>query len=190
MPGIRTFVAIPLPEEVRASLAELRSALPPAPPGLRWGRVEQAHLTLVFLGDLDETAVASACRAVREAAGAARPFAADLSGLGAFPRPDRARVVWVGWGAGAAEATALQAVVARALAAAMGDRGDDRPFAPHVTVARTGEPLDLRAHLAAGRGWRGPPWRVDAIDVLASDLRPSGAVHRVLMRCPLGGVSA
>ena len=185
MPRTRAFVAIALPADVQAALGALRGALP-APPGrLRWSPVAQAHLTLAFLGDLDDDDLAAARRAVGAVAATVSPFAASLRGVGAFPHAGRARVAWVGWGAGAAEVVALQVRLAAALADAIGHRCGGRPFAPHVTLARAREPLDLRTTLAPGLDWRGPSWRVATVDLMASELRAEGARHTALARCPL-----
>ncbi len=173
----RTFVALPLPDAAKAAVGELRAALPPAPRGLRWATVDQLHLTLAFLGDLDDGELADA----RAAAGEHAPFDADLRALGAFPHAGRARVAWVGWGAGAEAVTALRATLVRALARP----ADARPFSPHVTVARARDPLDLRAWLTAAPAWASPAWRVGAIDVMTSELRRDGAVHTLVERCGL-----
>jgi RNA 2',3'-cyclic 3'-phosphodiesterase len=179
----RTFVALPLPREVKAAIAALRAELPPAPRSLRWAAVDQLHLTLAFLGDLDDGELADARSAARAAAARHAPFDADLRGLGAFPQPGRARVAWVGWGAGAEAVSALRATLVRALACP----ADPRPFSPHVTVARAREPLDLRAWLTAAPAWSSPPWRVDAVDVMTSELTREGAVHTLVERCGLSG---
>ena len=179
----RTFVALPLPAAAKAAVGELRAALPLAPRGLRWAAVDQLHLTLIFLGDLDDGELANACAAARAAAAEHAPFGADLRGLGAFPNAGRARVAWVGWGAGAEAVTALRATLVRALARPT----DPRPFSPHVTVARARDPLDLRAWLAAAPAWASPAWRVGAVDVMTSELTREGAVHTLVERCGLAG---
>jgi RNA 2',3'-cyclic 3'-phosphodiesterase len=181
MPGKRTFVAVPLPAEVKATIGDLRRALPAPPRGLRWAPVEQAHLTLVFLGDLAEAELRSVTERTRETAAAAGAFDADLRGIGAFPRPERARVVWVGWGQGADAVADLRTGLARAL----DHRSDPRPFAPHVTVARARTPIDLRAWLASAPPYASPAWRVTAVEVMASELGAGGALHTVVARCPL-----
>jgi len=177
----RTFVALALPSEVKAALADLRRALPSPPRGLRWGAIAQAHLTLVFLGDLDEPALRDVRHRAREVAARAAPFAANLGGLGAFPQAGRARLAWVGWQGGADAVTRLQADLARAL----GHPAERRPFAPHVTLARAREPLDLRSWLARAPAWSSPTWRADALDVMASELTPAGAIHSLIERVPL-----
>jgi len=183
MPTARTFVAVNLPAAVKASVGELRRALPAAPNGLRWAAGDQLHVTLAFLGDLDDAGLADVRAAARAAAASHAPFDAGLRGLGAFPQPRRARVAWVGWGAGVEAVIALQAMLARLLNPPV----EGRPFAPHVTLARARVPLDLRAWLAAAPDWASPAWRLDAVDVMTSELRREGAVHTLVERCPLVG---
>jgi RNA 2',3'-cyclic 3'-phosphodiesterase len=181
MSGTRTFIALPLPAEVKASIGDLRREGPPLPRGLRWSRLEQTHLTLVFLGDLTDDELRGVVDRAREVAAATRPFDADLGGVGAFPRPERARVAWVGWGRGADGVARLRVALTRSL-----DRPPDpRPFAPHVTVARARTPVDVGAWLAAAPPYRSPAWRVTAVEVMASELGAGGAAHTVVARCPL-----
>jgi 2'-5' RNA ligase len=180
----RTFLALPLPAPVRAALAELRAGLPPAPRGVRWSDPAQAHATLVFLGDLDDSALAEVRDRTRAVAAATAPFDADLAGLGAFAEAGRARVLWIGWGAGAAAVARLQV----ALVAALERPPEPRPFAPHVTLARARDPVDARPWLAAApAGWRSPTWRAEAVAVIASEMHHAGARHSVVERCPFGG---
>jgi RNA 2',3'-cyclic 3'-phosphodiesterase len=187
MDRTRTFVALRVSDGAKQAIAELRRAMPPPPRGLRWAPVEQAHLTLAFLGDLDGPALAEVGRRARAAAFASTPFDADLRAVGAFPRAERARVVWVGWGSGGDAVVALQSALARELESAGLGREEGRPFTPHVTVARARSALDLRDWLAAAPEWASPGWRADSLDVMASELRRAGAVHTLLERWALGG---
>src|SRR5688572_10977185 len=98
MGGQRLFVAIALDDATRARIA---ACLPQAnqvasPAGLRWLPPDNWHLTLQFLGRVDDDAVARVCVACEQAAGATAPFAIELGGAGAFASPRRARVVWIG----------------------------------------------------------------------------------------------
>jgi RNA 2',3'-cyclic 3'-phosphodiesterase len=181
MTSTRTFVALPLPTEVTATIRDLRLGLPPPPRGLRWSQLEAAHLTLVFLGDLEDAELRGVAERTREVAAATRGFDADLRGIGAFPRPERARIAWVGGGQGADAIAGLRSALTRAL----GGPADGRPFAPHVTIARARMPLDLRTWLAAAPPYRSPAWRITAMEVMASELARDGAVHTVVARCPL-----
>ena len=180
----RTFVALELPDHVRQAVAVLPRRFG-SPSGLAWARADQAHLTLAFLGELDDAALARVRRRAREVAASAAPFTADLRGAGAFPQPRRARVLWLGWGEGSGAVEALQARLANGLR----EDGIDleaRRFHPHVTLARARSPRDVFAIVRALETWRSEPWQITALDVMASRLTPSGALHTRLERCPLG----
>jgi 2'-5' RNA ligase len=83
--------------------------------------------------------------------------------------------------------TALAAAVARATAP-LGVAPEDRPFRPHLTVARAASPTDLRDAVAAlDAAGPGPAWSVDEVVLFESDTRSDGVVHTEIGRCPLGG---
>lgn len=187
MEATRVFLSLPMPPDVRESIEALRvQHAATGPPGLRWAASHQAHLTLAFLGDLDEAALMRARACARRTARSASPFEADLRGAGAFPSAARARVVWLGWGAGAGEVGGVRAQLARELASD-GFELDRRRFHPHVTLARARAPLDARRLLDALTTWRSAVWTVASVDLMASRLAPEGAVHTRLERCALGG---
>ena len=190
MPTTRTFVSLALPRVVRSGIAELvareRHA---APASLRWSDPHSAHLTLAFLGDVEESSLQDVLTATSRAASTAVPFAAQLCGAGAFPAANRARVVWLRWGEGEERVRALQATLATELAEA-GFTLDRRPFEAHVTLARARAPADVTRVLDTLREWRSEPWQVRAVDVMASRLTREGAIHTLLGRSPLQGCEA
>ncbi len=162
--------------------------------GLRWTRRHQRHLTLQFLGSVPERQMGSVPdgESLAESLGdslrrCARPTL-QLGGGGAFPSARRGSVLWLGLVAGAAELGGLAAAVREATSRSGVDPGDDRPFRPHLTVARRRPPTDLAEAVAAlGRGPVGEPWSVDHVVLMDSDTRPDGAVYTEVARLPLGG---
>lgn len=149
--------------------------------GLRWAPRQQWHLTLQFLGRLDEPD--SFAESLGESLRRVTPFPLRLGGGGAFPAPGRGSVLWVGVTSGGAELARL----AQAVAAVSGVTGD-RPFRPHVTLARAPRARDLRSLVAAlGAGPIGPSWTVDHALLFESDTRPDGAVHTERARLALRG---
>lgn len=139
-PGRRLFVAVPLPPDAVTEVTALveRVRAPGVPGGgrdARWVRMEGLHMTLRFLGPTLEDRVASAREAVRSAdVGAA--FEVELNGAGAFPSPVRPRTLWLGIVDGTADLEALAGRIDGALVAA-GWPASDRPFRPHLTLARS-----------------------------------------------------
>jgi len=176
---VRAFLALPLPAPLQEALARRAAALE----GLRAQRPGTIHLTVRFLGDLEDPE--PVLEAVRPVAAATPPFELELTGLGAFPGPRRARVVWVGVGRGAEEAAALAAGVDRALEA-LGIPPEDRPWSAHVTLGRYRQPRALPTDAAqAPDVWEPAPAR--ELVLFSSTLTPRGAVHEAVGRLPLGG---
>lgn len=125
------------------------------------------HFTIRFLGELE---LARGELVASGIAGTALPppFDAELSGLGAFPTPARARTLWLGLSRGGAQFTRLAAAVDVALAA-LGVAADARPFSPHLTLARLDPPGDL-TRLITGP-WRSAiPFRVESVVLYRSEL--------------------
>lgn len=146
LPGRRLFVAVPLPDdasgEIAALVERLRVPVPASAPrrgadrDVRWVRLDGLHLTLRFLGPTPEDRVAATTAAVGRAAEAAVPFDAVVAGGGAFPSPHRPRTLWLAVTEGAAAFAELARTVDAALVEAGWPSGD-RPFRPHVTLARS-----------------------------------------------------
>jgi 2'-5' RNA ligase len=125
---MRLFAAIELPERVRQSLAMLSGGIP----GARWVEPDSYHVTLRFIGEVDNGQAADIGAQLAELA--APSFDLELSGIGQFNTGGRPRVVWVGVQSSPA-LSHLARKIDRAIAAA-GLPPEDRNFAPHVSIAR------------------------------------------------------
>lgn len=184
--SIRGFVAVLLPDDVRARLAATAAELRPRAPKLAWVRTDNLHLTLRFLGAVDPGALQRVREAVAVAATAVRPFTATLGGLGGFPPGRAPRVVWAGVLGGRDELAALHAALEAALVA-RGIPGESRAFHAHVTLARARDARGA-AGLAPVLG-TGPAFgevRVTALHLMRSELERGGARYSVLADAPLG----
>jgi 2'-5' RNA ligase len=181
----RAFVAVVPPDPVLDALAARIAPLTQEPSPLRWLPRRQWHLTLAFLGRVDD---ADALRAaLADATRDRTPFGLRLGAGGAFPTPRRATVLWVGLAPETPEIMGLAAAV-RDAAAGLAGHAEDRPYHPHLTVARTPRPRPLTDLVdAIGTGPIGPPWTVTDLSVIESDTRPAGAVHTVRDQLALGG---
>jgi 2'-5' RNA ligase len=133
---MRLFVSVDLPDDLAEPLAAVQSELGDSP-GLKPTDPTQAHLTLKFLGDVDEAQVPDLEEALETAVDAAgvEPFTATFGGLGVFPSLDYISVVWVGVREGGDEFTRLHEAVERETTA-LGFEPEDHEFTPHVTLAR------------------------------------------------------
>ena len=184
----RTFLALELPEPVKAVLRRRIERLAHALPDVRFVDVAGLHLTLAFLGELDETQLAAATGAAEEAASVHAPFTLRLNNLGAFGSARSPRVIWVGLAGDVARLRAVQSTVADALEA-RGFGREARPFAPHLTLARIKKPLSDASLATLARMQSEPApdanWRADAISVMKSELLRPAARYTALSHWPL-----
>ncbi len=139
-PGRRIFIAVPIPAATCGTVADLvervRSGADPAARDVRWVRLEGLHLTLRFLGPTLEDRLGGVIDAVDRVAAAHEPFPVEILGAGAFPAIGRPRALWLGIARGAAELAAVAAGLDDALVPHGWPRGD-RPYRPHLTLARS-----------------------------------------------------
>jgi 2'-5' RNA ligase len=177
----RAFVAVKLPEDVLDAVSEATGTLQLR--GARMMRRDQWHLTLQFLGDdADVDTVGSALEDFTIPGGRAR-----LGDAGAFPNARRGRVLWIGVADGNDVIARLATGVAARLAP-LGYEPDARSFQPHLTIARCPRPTDLRAPVTAlSKASFGRAWRVVALTVYESILRPDGARYLERATIPLPG---
>ena len=187
MAGIRSFVAIDLPDRVRSALAELQEDLKDqAPPkAVRWTRPTSIHLTLQFLGDVAPGAVEAIADALRGVCADHAPFTFELKNLGVFPNPNRPRVVWVGVDEPSGALVALQKGVTQALVP-LGFEPEKRAYTPHLTIGRAARHAGRHELAQVGdlitRSQVGTVGQVhvEHITLMKSDLQPGGAVYTPL----------
>ncbi len=179
---MRVFVAVFPPSEVRReALAWIRRWSSDG--RVRWTRLENNHLTLKFLGDAQVEALDSINAALGEVCAQHAPFDASLAELGAFPSTRRARILWIGVGAGSDRLRSLAADVDDALAP-LGFEGEKRPYVPHLTLGRVrGHPLnfDLPSDTV------GTGFRVRQVELTESRLDAQGSTYRTVKDFTLGG---
>ena len=171
---------------MRACLADAAERLRLLAPGVAWVARDNLHLTLKFLGNVETSRLAEVERALATAAAARPSYELDVRGLGAFPTRTRARVLWAGVGAGAAETAALAAGVDDALAA-LGFAREGHAFAAHITLGRVREPrANPRLAEALDGGAAFGRQRVRRIALMRSELSPRGARYTELASLALG----
>ena len=176
----RLFVAIDFPEAVNRRLAAMCSGVR----GARWLPVEQFHLTLRFIGEVDNGAFADIADGLSDVACA--PFFLTLRGVGHFPTRGPPRVLWAGVDA-VGELMRLQGQIESRLRR-LGLDAEGRKFAPHVTLARLkGVRLErLGDYLAFHGGFVTPAIHVAGFQLYSSILGAKAAIHSVEASYPLG----
>ena len=172
---MRLFVAIVPPA---AALAELAAAVQPlqaAAPELRWTSSTAWHLTLAFLGEVDEAVLPGLSTRLQRAARRHPPQELAIAGGGAFPAADRARVLWAGIrgdNRGLASLAASVAAGARRAGAPPPDEG--RKYSPHLTLARCRQPANVAQLTAALAGFSSAAWTAQSVHLMRSHSVGSG----------------
>ena len=170
----RLFVALPLPDRILRSLEPLERGLG----DVRWLTPDQQHLTLRFIGELDQGRLDEVAEALALVEGV--PLELRLEGLGHFPPRGEPRVLWVGV-ARNPELARLKRRIDRALAG-MGLPPDGRKFTPHVTLARIRGPLSpdrVATYLMRHSLYRSEPFAVSDLHLFSSWLKPYGAEYQI-----------
>jgi 2'-5' RNA ligase len=170
---VRLFVAIALPDAAASELERAVAPLRPAWPALRWTSRDAWHLTLAFLGEVDEAVAAKLPARLERAAARYPPLPLSLASGGAFPSATRARVLWAGIQGDRRELARLAAsVAAGARRAGVPSAREGRRYQPHLTLARVRAPADVRPLVESLAGYAGTPWTAGEIYLIRS--RPQG----------------
>jgi 2'-5' RNA ligase len=186
---MRLFIAIELDDDARHAIAseqsQLQAALGDGRSALKWIRPEHMHLTLAFLGDVDDGLVQSVVDAIGQPLQADR-FAIVFGGLGVFPSRGAPRVVWLGVTTGVSEVHGVQREVA-ARVTRLGIVLERRAFHPHLTLARwrSPRPSDRRHLVTADRADEVARIAVHNVSLIHSRLSPAGPTYVSLCRAPL-----
>ena len=205
---IRAFLAVELSQELRAELVTVQQELkhriePEMKRDIRisWAQPASIHLTLKFLGDMDEEVIDPLLVAVEQAIGSQTTMNVPLERLGAFPRSQSPRVLWVGpsenWerGAEAKRVAEIHGAIEQACEGLSFLR-ETRPFSPHLTLARikVGE-RQVGVALAKSGVLNRPillsSLAVESVMLMKSELKPTGSVYTRLWKARLkGGLAA
>jgi 2'-5' RNA ligase len=192
MGKIRTFVAIELPGELKQDVDKLIVGLKPFGPEVRWVRAANLHLTLRFLGDIEQSEVPALEEHIKQNIVGLQPFPLKLAGLGCFPNMRRPRVVWIGTdvsgdiGGTMDSLQALAESVEKSCIEA-GFGKSDKPFSAHLTIGRIKEPRGLEPLI--GRletiEFASPDFTVEQVIIFKSDLSPRGPTYTPLKKIKL-----
>jgi RNA 2',3'-cyclic 3'-phosphodiesterase len=190
MPRTRTFIGVEIGADIRARAVALQETLARTGAEVKWAAPETMHITLLFLGEVDDRELHSICRAVTAVAATEPAFPLRVSGLGAFPTPRRPKILWAGITDGAEELKRLYDKLEARLIDLGSYRKEERGYTPHLTLGRVKSEADgfavakeLPKHLA----WDGGRTMVDEVLVYSSVLERDGPVYTVLGRGELRG---
>lgn len=168
---MRLFVAVPVPAELKEKLAALGSEIDQD--GIKRVKPENMHLTLKFLGELDESKMPEIQEKLK--AISFSPFSCSLKNIGVFPNENYIKVIWAGCESGGTlEALAKQVITT------LHDYGDNRDFTAHLTIARVRKKLDLKDFLQKHKEDVFGEFEVKEFHLVKSVLKPGGPEYSVL----------
>ena len=185
----RAFIAIELPDEISAFIHKIQEELRSYGLKARWVRPENIHLTLKFLGDINNEYIKKAGDAIISAASENASMSLGAKGIGVFPGVKRPRVIWTGIVGQKKELADLQKTLDGNFET-IGFPKEKRPFKGHLTIGRIKGKIDARRLVDAmkefGR-FESKTFMADEVVLFKSELKPSGAVYTKLMSAALCG---
>ena len=185
----RLFIAINLPDSLRHALARVQAVLRRELQGssIGWSRVEGIHLTLKFLGDVEESRVSDIGKRMIEIATTWYPIQLELQAVGVFPNATHPKVLWCGLNGELERLFRVQSELEEGLER-IGCSRESKPFKPHLTFGRFRDrreiPTEFLASLKRILDQRGDLYvgdcTADSVSLIKSELHPRGAVYTPL----------
>jgi 2'-5' RNA ligase len=186
MTRMRIFTGIILSAEAREKILKALKPFKKAGTPIRWTAEPNMHMTLKFIGDVDEPLATKVAEALLREKPAVAPFCLCLRGFGKFPVGDDLHVFW----AGVEESPELRTLFTGVEAALLplGIARDTRPFQPHLTLGRNKANYNFKGLYGLLAEWRErflAEWPVSAFHLFSSRLTPAGPVYTVLKEIDL-----
>lgn len=179
---LRAFIAIELPDTVRATLRQVQNRFQAYRFKIRWVKAENIHLTLKFLGNIGIDAVEKVHQAITEETENRDPFNLQTKGVGVFPGVKRPKVLWAGLSGNIEHLASLQQAVDGRLAK-IGFAREQRKFKGHLTLGRIKGRVNPRQLVDAMEqigGFESDPFSVNRVVLFQSRLKSSGAEYTPL----------
>lgn len=186
----RVFCAVGMPEPICTAssnyIKSLRTKFPDAPAS--WNRNGVFHLTLKFLGSINQPQLSALSQAAARAVVNLFPFKIVVKKTGTFPKHGPPRVLWLGIDDVSGGLAKLQASL-EYQCEREGFAKEERPFHPHITLARIRRPQGMRGLAVAHRGREFGPIEavISELFVFRSELKKEGSEYSVISRHPLTG---
>lgn len=180
--SIRIFIAVELKERTHSELSLLQSALKKSEADVKWVDPQIIHLTLKFLGYIDDKKIKDVQNILNDVAKNFKPFVLSLKEIGAFPRLDYPRIIWVGVDEGKDEASQLTKELENKLEK-IGIPKEDREFHPHITLGRVKSPKNkdrLKSIIETTKFELSSKIDVDHLTLFKSQLTPQGPIYTPL----------
>lgn len=184
--SVRTFIAVDLPDSVKRHLAGIRENLSKIDAEVRWVRTEAVHLTLKFLGDVNEDNLNDVFDVVAKSAASLKPANMSTGTIGGFPNLKRPRVIWLGV-EGEIEPIIEIANSLNENFRTLGFSAEKRDYHPHLTLGRVKGLKGIQSVIREIESYSLEPvaFKAENISVIKSELRPDGARYEKLFSLTL-----
>jgi 2'-5' RNA ligase len=182
---MRTFIAIPLPQDIKTFLVKIQNQLKTSGADIKLAAPDNIHLTLKFLGEIDDEKIKQAIVILEEIAKDKKQFPARIASLGAFPEITSPRVIWVGIDRGDENSKLIAAELEERITA-LGIPKEKKGFSSHITIARARsskgmDSLIRELNLCADKfRQEKAEFKVDQIVLYKSTLTPKGPIYQAL----------
>jgi 2'-5' RNA ligase len=190
MARLKLFTGVNVGTAIRSNATALQQSLAKCGANVKWVEPENLHVTINFLGEVDDRDLHGICRALTAVGRKEPPFRLAVAGIGAFPTPRRPKVIWAGITDGADALKRIHSESEPRLLELGVYRREDRGYTAHLTLGRAKDEADgqlLASELAKHTNWTGGSVEVEEIVLFASELRREGPVYSVVARSPLSG---
>ena len=179
MSMIRTFISIDLPEGIKKGISDLQDRLKRDECHIGWVRPEAMHLTLKFLGEIDEKGMPEIEAAIRKATKGFIPFYVRIMGLGVFPNLKKPGIIWLGINEEGDNLLRLQSRIEEEMEK-IGHPREERGFKPHLTIGRVRDPSGLKGLIDAIESEKEIElggFKTGEVLIMRSDLRPESRIY-------------
>ena len=176
---MRLFIAIELPEHLKQEIGKVQEQLRKSGADANWTRPEGIHLTLKFLGEVEESRVPAIMIALAAACQGTGTLRVEIAGASAFPNVKKPRVLWLGVQGDVERLGAVQVTVERAMTS-LGFEAEDKKFSPHLTLARIRFPRprdNWQQWIEAIRDVKLGGFEAGHVSLMKRELRRDGAVY-------------
>ncbi|MBN1154852.1 RNA 2',3'-cyclic phosphodiesterase [candidate division KSB1 bacterium] len=182
MSKIRTFIAIEIPSSIKKSIAQLQQTLKTNEANVSWVKADNIHITLKFLGDVEENRIERIAAVLEDAVREISRFTITIGGVGGFPNVNRPRVLWV---SGFGHDQIVEDIVKRIENAlhSIGFEAEKKKFTIHLTIGRVRDQKNIERiteNLLQQKDFKGGTFDVAEIVLMKSELNPAGSIYTPL----------
>jgi len=187
---MRAFIAIELPQDIKNAISRLQSKLKASGADVKWVAPSNIHLTLKFLGEIDDKTKDGICILLKEIAARTQIFTIRLGGLGAFPNIRSPRIIWIGLALGHDQTKTIVDELENNLEK-YGISRETKPFSSHITIGRIRSPKNMQqltrglSEMETKGSEESGEFKAGKITLYKSTLLPQGPIYEVIQEANL-----